>query len=53
MPTFQGTFEAEQTTTIRNYYAPTITDCIDKIIASEMEDWVGKVELIQLVEVKI
>ena len=52
MPTFQGTFQADQSMTIRNYYAATITDCIDKILDSEMEEREGELEYVQLIEVK-
>ena len=52
MPTYQATFRAENITSIRNVYAPTVIECIDKVIENEIADWVGMIEYINLVRLE-
>ena len=42
MPNYQVTYRADEITTIRNYYAPSFGEVIDKVIDQEAEDWVGR-----------
>jgi len=51
MPTYQVTYEAEEMTTTRNYYAQCCSELIDKVIDQEAEDWAGctvKLEIARL-----
>ena len=52
MPTYHVTFEAENFASYRNVFAPTISECIDKVLRSEKGDWVGKVAIIELVKLR-
>ena len=53
MPTYQATFTSDRLTSSRNYYAPTIWECIYKVIDTERGDWVGEVESVKLVKVEV
>ena len=49
MPTYQVTLQAEGIMSIRNYFAPTVWETIDKIIEAECDaEWVGEIEYIEL-----
>lgn len=42
MPTYQVKFEGEYLTTIRNYFALSVTKVIDRVLDREAEDWVAE-----------
>lgn len=49
MPTYQVKFEAEKLISCRNYFAPTVMECIDKVVENEgNSDWLGLVISIEL-----
>jgi len=49
MPTYQVTFEAEKIVACRNYFAPTVMECIDKVLESQdKSDWHGLIISIKL-----
>ena len=42
MSNYQVTYQADEMTTIRRYYASSFGEVIDKVIDQEAEDWVGR-----------
>jgi len=41
MPNYQVTYEAKEMTSVRNFYAPSFSELIDKVLDQEAEDWAG------------
>jgi len=48
MPTFQVKYEAEKLLTIRNHYASSVWEVIDKVIDREAADWTGETVLLEI-----
>jgi len=51
MPTYQVVFEAEKLSSVRNFFAPTMSKCIDKVLRSEKGEWLGEIIAIELEKV--
>jgi len=52
MPTYQVTFEAKNLSSVRNFFAPTISECIDKVLRTEKGEWIDELVAIELNKVR-